>query len=113
MTTSKTIDLSILDQLNVKVNHTEFAQLIFPELTPKEAVTACLAAKGLSSKEIARQLNISDNTVNTYISEHIYDKLNIIHRRSYLTFAYSHRYDELVISLLLSVIENSNAKVSL
>ena len=96
-----------------KINHTEFAQLIFPELTPSEAITACLAAKGLSSKEIAKQLNIANRTVDKYISTKIYDKLNIGHRRSYLTFAYSQRYDELVISLLLSVLENSNVEVSL
>ena len=96
-----------------KINHTEFAQLIFPELTPKEAVTACLAAKGLSSKEIARQLNVSDNTVNTYISEHIYEKLNIIHRRSFLALVYSQRHDELVVSLLLSVLENSNKSIAI
>ena len=94
-----------------KINHTEFAQLIFPELTPKEAVTACLAAKGLSSKEIARQLNISDSTV--YLSEHIYDKLNIIHRRSFLALVYSQRHDELVVSLLLSVLENSNKSIAI
>ena len=47
-----------------KINHTEFVQLIFPELTPNEAITACLAAKGLSSKEIAAfRVGISANGI--------------------------------------------------
>ena len=96
-----------------KINHTELARLIFPELTPKEAVTACLAAKGLSSKEIAKQLNVTERTIQNRMTENVYEKLNITHRRSYLTLAYNQRHDELVISLLLSVLEKSNVEVSL
>lgn len=51
-------------------------------LTRAERVVALHYAEGLSHKEIARQLDISDNTVKTHLS-HVFDKLGI-HRKAEL-----------------------------
>lgn len=51
-------------------------------LTRAERVVAQHYAEGLSHKEIARQLEVSDNTVKTHLS-HVFDKLGI-HRKAEL-----------------------------
>lgn len=51
-------------------------------LTRAERVVALHYAEGLSHKEIARELAISDNTVKTHLS-HVFDKLGI-HRKAEL-----------------------------
>lgn len=51
-------------------------------LTRAERVVAMHYAEGLSHKEIARRLEISDNTVKTHLS-HVFDKLGI-HRKAEL-----------------------------
>jgi len=49
------------------------------ELTPRECETLLLIAKGLSLKEVARLLNISQHTVGGYVKE-VYRKLGICSR---------------------------------
>lgn len=49
------------------------------ELSPQEAAVARLARAGRSNGEIARQLHLSVNTVQTHLA-HVYRKLDI-HRR--------------------------------
>jgi DNA-binding CsgD family transcriptional regulator len=53
------------------------------ELTPAEAAVARLARAGKTNKEIAAQLYLTVNTVETHL-RHVYAKLGI-HRRVELT----------------------------
>jgi len=48
-------------------------------LTAREREVMLLAAEGLSDKEIARRLKISDNTVSVHL-QHIYRKFKICNR---------------------------------
>lgn len=58
------------------------ARSTLDQLTRAERVVAMRYAEGLSHKEIARQLDISDNTVKTHLA-HVFDKLGI-HRKAEL-----------------------------
>jgi len=57
-------------------------------LTAREREVMLLAAEGLSDKEIARRLKISDNTVSAHL-RHIYRKLKICNRTMLATLAAS------------------------
>jgi DNA-binding NarL/FixJ family response regulator len=54
-------------------------ELAAPMLTERETEVLRLIARGLTTAEVARLLNISVNTVPTYIKE-IYRKLNVSSR---------------------------------
>lgn len=54
------------------------AQLLLDKLTPREHDVATWLAKGLSNKEVARELGISDNTVHVH-RQRITDKLGSAH----------------------------------
>ena len=53
----------------------------YENLTPREREVLALIAKGMSNKEIARQLFISDKTVKNHLSN-IFEKLHINDRTS-------------------------------
>lgn len=56
------------------------------ELTPRENETLKLISRGFSAKEVAREMDISPNTVSGYIKE-IYRKLNIHSRAEAATLS--------------------------
>ena len=60
-------------------------------LTDREHEIMRLVAEGLSNKEIARQLNISDGTIKVHL-HHIYRKLEINNRTVLAALALSQRY---------------------
>lgn len=63
-----------------KIHNPETGHLVADNLTTTEFAAAMLAARGWTNQEIARQMNISPNTVKSYISMAL-QKLNIRHRQ--------------------------------
>jgi len=60
----------------------------FETLTPRELQISELVARGLSNKEIARQIGVSDGTVKIHLSN-IYQKLNITNRTALASLNWS------------------------
>ncbi|MDL1909310.1 helix-turn-helix transcriptional regulator [Chloroflexi bacterium CFX6] len=60
---------------------------MFPELTGREHEVLVLIAEGLSNREIAENLVISESTVENHI-HHIYGKLDITKRAQAVALAY-------------------------
>jgi len=58
-------------------------------LTPREEQTVNLVAEGLMNKEIARELNLKENTVKKSLLR-IYDKLGVSNRVELVLYALSH-----------------------
>lgn len=58
-------------------------------LTPREEQTVSLVAEGLSNRDIARQLNVKENTVKKSLLR-IYDKLGVSNRVELVLYALSH-----------------------
>ncbi len=58
-------------------------------LTPREEQVVSLIADGLSNREVASELNLSENTVKKYIF-HIFEKLGISSRVELVAYALSH-----------------------
>jgi DNA-binding NarL/FixJ family response regulator len=58
-------------------------------LTPREEQVVALVADGLSNREAAHELSLSENTVKKYLF-HIFDKLGISSRVELVLFAVSH-----------------------
>jgi DNA-binding NarL/FixJ family response regulator len=58
-------------------------------LTPREEQVVALVADGLSNREIARELNLSEHTVKKYLFR-IFDKLGISTRVELVLYAVSH-----------------------
>ena len=50
-------------------------------LTPREREVACLVARGLSNKQVARELGLSAGTVKLHLHR-IFQKLGVNNRRS-------------------------------
>lgn len=81
--------LSLLQPSMASKLLTEFSQMEkkaekakrYENLTPREREVLALIAKGMSNKEIARQLFISDKTVKNHLSN-IFEKLHINDRTS-------------------------------
>jgi len=61
-------------------------------LTPREEQTVTLATEGLNNREIARQLNVKENTVKKSLLR-IYDKLGVSNRVELVLYALSHWQD--------------------
>jgi DNA-binding NarL/FixJ family response regulator len=59
------------------------------ELTPREAEILRVIADGLSSKQIARQLWLSEQTVKYHLTN-IYRKLRVTNRTEAIRYAYAH-----------------------
>jgi DNA-binding NarL/FixJ family response regulator len=59
-------------------------------LTPREEQTVNLVAEGLNNREIARDLNLKENTVKKSLLR-IYDKLGVSNRVELVLYALSHR----------------------
>ena len=57
-------------------------------LTKREADLLCLAAEGLTNREIAQQLNLSEHTVKNYMFR-IFDKLGVSNRVELVLYALS------------------------
>jgi RNA polymerase sigma factor (sigma-70 family) len=57
-------------------------------LTERERQIVRLVCEGLSNKEIARQLNISEGTIKVHL-RHIFEKLAIKHRTALVALARS------------------------
>lgn len=68
----------------------EEAVLLARQLTPRELEVLSLLVEGMSSKDIARTLSISTNTVRTHI-ENILTKLQVRSRLEAVAFAVRHR----------------------
>ncbi|MGA8489076.1 MAG: response regulator transcription factor [Terriglobales bacterium] len=58
-------------------------------LTPREEQVVALVADGLSNREVARELGLSEHTVKKYVF-HIFDKLGISSRVELALYAVSH-----------------------
>jgi len=58
----------------------------FDELTPREQEVLVLMAKGFGTREIAKSLVISPNTVRNHI-QHIFQKLHVHHRADAVAYA--------------------------
>jgi len=58
-------------------------------LTPREAQVVALVADGLSNREVARELNLSEHTVKKYLFR-IFEKLEISSRVELALFAVNH-----------------------
>lgn len=58
-------------------------------LTPREEQVVALVADGLSNREVARELNLSEHTVKKYLFR-IFDKLGISSRVELVLYAVSH-----------------------
>jgi DNA-binding NarL/FixJ family response regulator len=58
-------------------------------LTPREEQVVALVAGGLSNREAAQELSLSENTIKKYLF-HIFDKLGISSRVELVLFAVSH-----------------------
>jgi len=63
---------------------------MLPELTGRENELLKLIANGLSNREIACNLSISESTVENHIHS-IYEKLSITNRAQAVAFAYQTR----------------------
>jgi DNA-binding NarL/FixJ family response regulator len=59
------------------------------ELTPREAEVLALIARGLSNREIAAELYVSEATVKTHIN-HVFSKINARDRAQAVHYAYTH-----------------------
>lgn len=68
------------------------AENVLTVLTGRQRQIMHLVAEGLSNKEVARQLNISDGTIKVHL-HHIYQKLAISNRTAFAALAFSHRND--------------------
>ena len=66
-------------------------------LTAREREVTLLTVKGLSNKEIARRLEISDGTVKIHL-RHIYDKLRLRNRTMLATLAASSDIQKTVVA---------------
>jgi len=51
--------------------------MILTALSPREAEVAALVAAGLSNKEIAHRLALTEGTIKTYLSRQIFRKLHV------------------------------------
>jgi DNA-binding NarL/FixJ family response regulator len=58
-------------------------------LTPREEQVVALAAEGLSNRDIARELNLSEHTVKKYLFR-IFDKLGVSSRVELVVYAMNH-----------------------
>lgn len=58
-------------------------------LKPREWPVVWLVSDGVSNREIAARLNLSENTVEKYLNS-LYDKLGISNRSALVSFMYSH-----------------------
>ena len=63
-------------------------------LTPREEQTVTLVTEGLSNREIARELNLKENTVKKSLLR-IYDKLGVSNRVELVLYALSHSQERL------------------
>lgn len=63
-------------------------------LTPREEQTVHLVTEGLNNREIARQLNLKENTVKKSLLR-IYDKLGVSNRVELVLYALSHSQERL------------------
>jgi DNA-binding NarL/FixJ family response regulator len=61
----------------------------FKLLTPREEQVVALVADGLSNREIAEELGLSEHTVKKYLFR-IFDKLGISSRVELVLYAFSH-----------------------
>ena len=59
-------------------------------LTPREEQTVNLVTEGLNNREIARQLNLKENTLKKSLLR-IYDKVGVSNRVELVLYALSHR----------------------
>jgi DNA-binding NarL/FixJ family response regulator len=59
------------------------------DLTPREAEVLSLIARGLSNREIAAELFVSEATVKTHIN-HVFSKINARDRAQAVHYAYTH-----------------------
>jgi DNA-binding NarL/FixJ family response regulator len=65
------------------------AQALPDDLTPREAEVLTLIAAGLSNREIAAQLVVSDATVKTHVN-HVFSKIGARDRAQAVHYAYTH-----------------------
>ena len=75
--------------MNQFVNPKSEAEITPEDLTPREMEVLQLIAQGLSNKELAEELTISEKTVKTHLSS-IYSKLNLSDRTQAAIYALKH-----------------------
>lgn len=59
-------------------------------LSPREDTVVQLVAEGLSNRDIARELNLSEHTIKNYLF-HIFDKVGISNRVELVLYAAAHK----------------------
>jgi two-component system nitrate/nitrite response regulator NarL len=78
---------AVLSQLRAQSRHTNSDHF---HLTRRELDVVGLIVKGLSNRDIAKQFELSEETVKRHLSN-IFDKLNISTRLELAIFAIAHR----------------------
>jgi DNA-binding NarL/FixJ family response regulator len=61
-----------------------------PRLTPRQWQLLRLVDEGLGNRQIARQLNVTENTVRKHL-ENIFERLDVTSRTAALARAFPHR----------------------
>lgn len=70
-------------------------EIWFKSLTKSEIQILLLVSKGLTNKQIAESLQLSDGTVRNYVSS-IIEKLKVSNRTEAATYAHKHKLEELL-----------------
>lgn len=80
---NRSVVLELLEMLlglsDLQVQHETSVSLPEGRLTEREWEVARLVARGMTNKEVARSMTISDTTVKTHL-KHIFNKLNVTRR---------------------------------
>lgn len=86
---SRTMTLRLMDELSRTKAPDRVSSAVLDELTPREIDVLRELTAGLTNREIADQLVISQNTVKYHVHS-ILDKLNLTNRREAAEFARKH-----------------------
>lgn len=88
------IEPSLTNEVNFNLVKREIVKEKIEELTVREVEVLKMLSKGLSNKEIAATLNISERTVKNHVSN-IFKKINVSDRTQAAVFAIKHNLVEI------------------
>jgi two-component system, NarL family, nitrate/nitrite response regulator NarL len=83
---TKIVDAAIEREIGQQAESKRLVEM----LTPRERQVVASLCKGLSNKQIARQLNLTEGTVKIHL-HNIYDKLGVMNRTALTALAIVHR----------------------